>query len=154
MKFNIQPNSHANITFNGDVRVSIKGEFPYLVKWFCDDVFIGEMFLNGGCWGSHGLQIGNWKIEFWMGDDLINVYDNNLENQTILISPKIMPVYPGKQLELSKLVERLNTIKSTYNCQVVCYLPNSEQYSFPESIITYKMNDNFNFKMMIEEWIA
>jgi len=47
MKFNIQPDSHANITFNGDVRVSIKGEFPYLVKWFCDEVFIGEMFLNG-----------------------------------------------------------------------------------------------------------
>ena len=154
MKFNIQPDSHANITFNGDVRVSVKGEFPYLVKWFCDEVFIGEMFLNGGCWGAYGLQVGNWKVEFWIGEDLINTCDNNLTNQNILLVPKIILAHPGKHLELSKLIERVNYIKSVYGCQVVCYIPNSEHYSFPDSIITYKMNDNYNFKMMIEEWIA
>jgi len=99
-------------------------------------------------------KVGNWKVEFWIGEDLINTCDNNLTNQNILLVPKIILAHPGKHLELSKLIERVNYIKSVYDCQVVCYIPNSEHYSFPDSIITYKMNDNYNFKMMIEEWIA
>ena len=61
------------------------------------------MFLNGGCWGAYGLQVGNWKVEFWIGEDLINTCDNNLTNQNILLVPKIILAHPGKHLELSKL---------------------------------------------------
>lgn len=153
MKFDIQPNSHANITFNGTLRVSIKGDFQYLVKWFCDDDFIGEMFLNGGCWGSYNLEIGNWRIEFWDGDNLINHFNNNITNQHILISFNFSPNTPGKQPNIGGMVQKIKEIESKYNCKVICYFPNSETYTLPESIITYKMNDSYKFKTMVEEWI-
>ena len=63
MKFDIQNNSHANITFNSNaVRVSIRGEHTYTVKWFCDDNFIGDMVLGGGNWGTYPLSIRSWLV--------------------------------------------------------------------------------------------
>lgn len=156
MKFDIRENSHANITFNGDSRVSIKGNFPYLVKWFCDNEYIGEMFLNGGCWGSYALKVGNWRIEFWENDVMVNAYSNDLTDASILIVPQFPSLLPGKFLDsnqLTHLADRVNFLTSQYKCNVVCFIKNSERFSLPENIITYKMNDNYNFKIMIEEWI-
>jgi len=156
MKFDIRENSHANITFNGDSRVSIKGDFPYLVKWFCNDELIGEMVLYGGCWGSYTLKVGNWRIEFWEDDVMINVYDNNLTDSFILLSPQFTNLSPGKLLssnQLSNLIDRINFLTSQYGCNIICFIKNSERYSLPENIVTYKMNDDYNFKLMIEEWI-
>lgn len=156
MKFDIRENSHANITFNGDSRVSVKGNFPYLVKWFCDNEFIGEMLLHGGCWGSYDLKIGNWKIEFWENDAMVNVYNNDLTDAFILLVPKFSTLSPGKLLnsnQLTNLTNRVSLLTAQYGCNIVCFIKNSERYSLPENIVTYKMNDNYNFKMMIEEWI-
>ena len=43
MKVQLLKNSHANITFNTNAKVTIRGEQSYIVKWYRDEEYIGEM---------------------------------------------------------------------------------------------------------------
>lgn len=151
MKFDIQNNSHANITFNSNaVRVSIRGEHTYTVKWFCDGNFIGDMVLGGGNWGTYPLSIGNWKIEFWQDNNLIGIYDNNLESTDILIIANFNQSTPGKNFNIDSLITRANEIKDKYKCNVVYYFKNSERFNLGD-ISTLKMNDEYKFELIVEE---
>lgn len=151
MKFNIQDNSHANISLNSNsVRVSIRGNHTYLVKWFCDNNFVGDMILGGGNWGTYPLSIGNWKIEFWQDDNLVGTYDNNLESSNILIIANSNPSSPGKNFNIDSLITRANEIKSKYKCNVVYYFKNSERFNLGD-IPTLKMNDEYEFELIAEE---
>jgi hypothetical protein len=138
------------ITFSGGlVKVSGKElDDIFLVKWFCDDEFRGEYELGSGNWGAYPLSLGNWKFEFW---NKINVeyYEHNLENEDILIIADLPPVLPGKTLPINKLIDRGNEIKEEYKCNVVFYFKGSENYNLPFK--TLKMNDEYNFKLILEE---
>ena len=98
MKFPLQNNSHSNISFTTNAKVSVRGEHSYTVKWFRDKEFIGDMNLGGGNWGAFPNEIGNWVIEFWQEDSCVQSIDFNLEGKNILILPifafnKITKVY-------------------------------------------------------------
>lgn len=154
MIFVIENTEFANITFNGNARVSLLGESMYLVKWYVDGKFVGEMELHPGCWGAFPLIIGNWIVEFWKDGRLVSSYENSLSGETLLLVPKFSNPSPGKIKNLKDLSERAEFLYQTYNCKIICYFPNSERYNLPPHIIPYRMNDNYNFKLMIEEWIA
>ena len=87
MKFPLQNNSHSNISFTTNAKVSVRGEHSYTVKWFRDKEFIGDMNLGGGNWGAFPNEIGNWVIEFWQEDICVQSIDFNLEGKNILILP-------------------------------------------------------------------
>jgi len=154
MIFIIEGNNFANITFNGGSRVSSMAESQYLVKWFRDETFVGEMRIEPGCWGWFPIEFGNWKIEFWRESQMVNSYENNLSNNFVLLSAKFHESAPGKSVNIQRLKERLENIQEIYGCKTVCYFPNSERYSLPETIIPFRLNDKYDFKLMIEEWIA
>ena len=86
MYVDVRYESRANITFHNMAKVSIRGNQNYLVKWYYNDEFFGEMFLNGGTWGAYPMnEIGNWRVEFWQENRLIYTYTNILEKNNILI---------------------------------------------------------------------
>ena len=154
MIFIVEDSNLANITFNGGVRVNSFSESTFLVKWILNETLIGEMDIHPGCWGCYPLKIGIWKIEFWKNDKLINTYENNLEGNFILFAAKFSDNVPGKSIDIKKLEDRLEKIQSNYGCKTVCYFPHSERYNLPKNIIPFKLNDQYDFKLMIEEWIA
>jgi hypothetical protein len=153
MLFKIDDISVANITFNGNAKVTILSDSTFFVKWFNDNVFVGEMEIFSGCWGLFPLSLGNWKIQFWSSGNLVNTYENNLRNEKILFVAKFS-TQPGKKPPVEKLIQRLEDIQKTYGCQTVCYFDKSEEFFLPSSIIPLRMNDDHEFKLMMEEWIA
>lgn len=154
MIFVVEDSNFANITFNGGAKVTSLSESTYLVRWFLDGNFIGEMDIAPGCWASFPLEVGNWKVEFWREDQLVNTYDNNLQSNYILFAAKFPDNTPGKSIDIKKLEERIESIRTKYECKIVCYFSNSERYNLPETIIPFRLNDQYEFKLMIEEWIA
>ena len=56
----------ALITFNSNsAKVLVKNNIrSYLVRWYCNDEYIGEYELSSGMWGAYPLNLGNWRIEF------------------------------------------------------------------------------------------
>jgi len=153
MIFVIHKTEFANITFNGTARVSLLGEDIFFVKWFVDRKIVGEMELYPGCWGAFPLTVGIWTIEFWKNGELISTYENSLDGNPILLCPKFTEESPGKTKNLKGLLERAEILHQTYACKIVCFFKNSERYNFPSYITPYRINDGYNFKMMIEEWI-
>lgn len=149
MKIEIQTNSHANVTFNTLAKVSIKGPHPYLVKWYCDDTFVGEMDLNSGMWGGFENQIGNWKIEFYQNSNLTHTYYHNLLSTNILILPKFQSETKGKLPNLYSVQRHIEEIESKYGCSVYVFFVNSEKFDL--GFKTLKMNSNVNFSLIIEK---
>lgn len=149
MKINLQENSHANITFTTSAKVSIRGEHGYIVKWFRDGEFIGDMNLNGGTWGAYPNEIGNWEIEFWQDNICVQSVSFNLEGKNILI----LPVFPfmkiGKITNINVLQNYINDIEKRYGCSAyICF--NSSEH-FDTGLKVLKMNDDLDFDIIIEK---
>lgn len=156
MKIDLQEQSHSNVTcFGHQSRVTIRGAHSYTVKWFLDDQYKGEMELGGGNWGSFPNEIGNWKIEYWQGENLVGIYSNDIEATDILIILNFPPSKPGKIFNIeSYLLNKKNEIEDKYKCNVVFYFKGSEKYVLDESIRTLKLNDNYDeFSLIIEETV-
>ena len=145
---NMEINKNWRITFNGgQAKVSgIDVDGVHLVKWYCDGEFIGDYELGDGNWGAYPLSLGDWKIEFWKDGEKMGEYHNDLNDAPVLIiAPK-----PGKRLPIEMLIKRGNELKDKYNCEVIFYFKGSEQYDL-SPFKTLKMNDEYNFKLILEE---
>ncbi len=142
----------ALITFNsGQAKVLVKNnEQAYLVRWYCDREYIGEYELSSGMWGAYPLRLGEWRIEFWQDHEKISEFNNELKDNPILIIADLPKPMVGKNLPTSKLLNRAHEIQSQYGCDIVFYFKGSEQYDlFPFK--TLKMNDEYNFSLILEE---
>ncbi len=148
----LEKEEEALINFSGtDARVSVKNNNEaYLVRWYCNEEYIGEYELSSGMWGAYPLRLGNWRIEFWQNHEKVSEFHNNLENNPILIIADLPKPTPGKNLSIGKLITRGHEIKSQYNCEVVFYFKGSEQYDL-SPFKTLKMNDEYDFSLILEE---
>jgi len=142
----------ALITFNaGIAKVLVKNnERSYLVRWYCDQEYIGEYELSSGMWGGYPLRLGNWRIEFWQDHEKVNEFNNDLKGNSILIIADLPTPLPGKNLSTSKLINRAHKIQSQYEVDVVFYFKGSEQYDL-SPFKTLKMNDEYDFSLILEE---
>ena len=150
MKVDIQENSHANVTFNNLIKVAIRGEHSYTVKYYCNDEFAGEMNLGGGNWGGYEMVVGDWRIEFWQDHEKVSEFNNDLKDNPILIIADLPKPQPGKNLSTGKLINRAHEIQSQYECDVIFYFKGSEQYDL-SPFKTLKMNDEYDFSLILEE---
>ena len=144
-------NNSWRITFNGG-QAKVSGldiDGVHLVKWYCDGEFIGDYELGSGNWAAYPLSLGDWKIEFWKDDKKVDEYHNDLDGGEILIIADLNPPLPGKMLPIDKLIDRGNEIEAEHKCNVVFYFKGSENYNLPFK--TLKMNDEYNFKLILEE---
>jgi hypothetical protein len=158
MVHRIENGPDVNITFNnGTARVSLgsQGDFEsLLVKWFCDGNPIGEMDLPKLTWGSYNNHgISNWMIEFWNNGELISTFNNNLRDKQVLILAKFENSTPGKNYELSSLIEYANGLNRDYLCSVYVYFEGSERFDFSkESFLPLGINSEVSeFAMIIEK---
>ena len=149
MKIDIQENSYANITFNNLIKVAIRGEHSYTVKYYCNDEFAGEMNLGGGNWGGYEMVVGDWRIEFWQDDNLIKIHHHKLADKNILIITSFGLTNKGKIPNFTSINEWSNEIENKYKCKIYIYFPGSETFDLP--FATSKMNDNLNFDMIFEK---
>ena len=69
--------------------------------------------------------------------------------EDILIIAELKSPLPGKQLPINKLIDRGNEVEAAHKCNVVFYFKGSENYDLPFE--TLKMNDEYNFKLILEE---
>lgn len=145
----VRYNSKANITFHDMAKVSIRGDQNYLVKWYQNDQFFGEMILNSGTWGAYPmLEIADWKIEFWQEGTLIYTYKNLLEKQDVLIlfnnDGNDFPEFVKKVKEYS------NEIVNKFNCNLYAFFKNSELCDFTQDkFLPLRLNDKINsFKII------
>ena len=149
MYVDIRHESRANITFHNTAKVSIRGTQNYLVKWFHNDEFFGEMFLNSGTWGAYPMnEIGNWRIEFWQENKLIYTYSNILDKSDILI------IFDKNHDSFGDFVKKIkeysDEIANKFNCNVYVFFKNSELCDFSEhKAIPLRLNDHItNFKII------
>ena len=149
MKFPLQNNSHSNISFTTNAKVSVRGEHSYTVKWFRDKEFIGDMNLGGGNWGAFPNEIGNWVIEFWQEDICVQSIDFNLEGKNILILPIFAFNKIGKSTNISILQKYVDKIEETYKCNVYICFQRSENFDIDLKVL--KMNDDLDFNIIIEK---
>ena len=149
MKVDIQENSHANVTFNNLIKVAIRGEHSYTVKYYCNDEFAGEMNLGGGNWGGYEMVVGDWRIEFWQDDNLIKIYHHKLADKNILVITSFGLTNKGKIPNFTPINEWINEIENKYKCKIYIYFSGSETFDLP--FATSKMNDNLNFDMIFEK---
>jgi hypothetical protein len=146
-----QQEEAALITFNsGQVKVALKGNGMFLVRWYCDREYIGEYELKPGTWGAYPLKLGNWRIEFWENHEKVSEFNNDLKDNPILIIADLPKPQPGKNLSTGKLINRAHEIQSQYECDVVFYFKGSEQYDL-SPFKTLKMNDEYDFSLILEE---
>jgi hypothetical protein len=145
----VRYNSKANITFHDMAKVSIRGDQNYLVKWYQNDEFFGEMFLNGGTWGAYPMfDIADWKVEFWQDDRLVYTYKNLLDKQDVLIlfnnNGNDFPEF------VKKIKEYSNEIVNKFNCNLYAYFKNSELCDLSnERVKPLRLNDRIEtFKII------
>jgi hypothetical protein len=96
MRIDIQENSHANITFNNLVKVAVRGDHAYTVRYYLNSELAGEMNLGGGNWGGYEIVVGNWRIEFWQEDNLVFTYNHDLRDTNILVVTSFTRSNKGK----------------------------------------------------------
>jgi hypothetical protein len=147
MKLNLTNEISANITFNNSAKVSINGDKGYLVKWFLDDAYYGEMHLNGGQWGAYPIAVGNWKLEFH-GEEQIIDYNLNLENKKVLFI-YTFNTDKGKLPDTREMVEYVTQMEKVYSLIPYVYFKGSEQHILPFK--TLKLNDFIDFDLIIEK---
>ena len=142
----------ALITFNSNsAKVLVKNNLEsYLIRWYCNEEYIGEYELSSGMWGAYPLNLGNWRIEFWQNHEKVNEFHNNLKDTPILIIADLPQPQPGKNLATGKLINRAHEIQSQYGCDVVFYFKGSEQHDL-SPFKTLKMNDEYDFSLILEE---
>jgi len=149
MKIDIQENSHANITFNNLVKVAVRGDHAYTVRYYLNNELAGEMNLGGGNWGGYEIVVGNWRIEFWQEDNLVFTYNHDLRDTNILVVTSFTRSSKGKIPSFMDLTNWINEIETTYGCKVYVYFAGSESFDLP--FTTLKMNDDIDFKLMLEK---
>ncbi len=152
MEIDIRYNSRVNITFHNMAKVSVRGDHNYLVKWYENGDFVGEMYLNSGTWGAFPMnEIGNWRIEFWFENQLVHSYHNNLANNPVLL------ICENNNLDFKSFVssvrEYANQIASTYNTKLRVYFKNSELCDFTEdNFKPLRLNDKIeSFKIIFSK---
>jgi hypothetical protein len=145
----VRYNSRANITFHDMAKVSIRGDQSYLVRWFQNGEFFGEMFLNGGTWGAYPmLDIADWRIEFWQDGHLVYTYKNILEKNDILI------IFNNEGSDFSEFVKKVkdysNQIAESFASNVYVFFKNSELCDFSnERVKPLRLNDRVeSFKII------
>jgi hypothetical protein len=148
MILNLQNNSHANISFTNLVKVSIRGEHSYHVKWYRDEIFIGQMDLHGGTWGGFENELGNWKLEFWQGENLVNSTTFDLDSKNVLFI-YTFNTDKGKLPNINSMIEHIMEFKNKYNFIPYVYFKGSEKYNLPFN--TLKLNDFTDFDRIIEK---
>jgi len=148
MKIDIQENSHANVTFNTLAKVAVRGDHSYNVRWYCDNELVGDMNLGGGNWGGFENKIGNWRVEFWQDDQLINSFDNNLQDKNVLIVTSFGLSPKGKVPNMIGLSDFISEHEKRYGCKIYVYFSGSEKFDLP--FHTLKMNDDVDFNLMVE----
>lgn len=149
MYVDIRYESRANITFHNMAKVSIRGTQNYLVKWFYNNEFFGEMFLNSGNWGAYPMnEIGEWKIQFWQENRLIYTYKNILDKNNILI------LFENNGNDFAEFVKKIkeysDEITNKHNCKTFIFFKNSELCDFTQNkCIPLRLNDYINdFKII------
>ena len=147
MKIHLNIDCEANIIFNNDAKVILKGHESYLTKWFFDDEFVGEMNLSGGQWGAYPIKVGNWKIELHR-DDKIYKYELNLENRNVLFIYNFQYL-KGKLPDINEMVSYISELKDKYKLIPYVYFKDSEKFVLPFK--TLKMNENGDFSLIIEK---
>jgi len=147
MKLNLTNEISANITFNNLSKVSISGDKGYLVKWFLDDSFYGEMYVNGGQWGSYPIAVGNWRLEFH-GEEQVIDYNLNLENKKVLFI-YTFNTDKGKLPDTREMIEYITQMEKVYNLIPYVYFKGSEKHILPFK--TLKLNDFIDFDLIIEK---
>jgi len=140
------------INFNGGSATVCGKEIDgtYTVKWFLNDEFRGQYDLGPGRWGAYPLELGNWRMEFWKAGSLSSEYDNNLSGENILIIAEFNNLQPGKNLPIGELINRAKNIKEQWGCEPILYFKGSERYNL-SPFKTLKMNDEYDFKIILEE---
>ena len=147
MKIHLNIDCEANIIFNNEAKVILRGHESYLTKWFCDDEFIGEMNLSGGQWGAYPIKVGNWKIELHR-DDKIYKYELNLENRNVLFIYNFQQT-KGKLPDINEMVSYISELRDKYKLIPYVYFKDSEKFILPFK--TLKMNENGDFVLIIEK---
>ena len=147
MKIHLNIDCEANIIFNNDAKVILKGHESYLTKWFFDDEFVGEMNLSGGQWGAYPIKVGNWKIELHR-DDKIYKYELNLENRNVLFIYNFQYL-KGKLPDINEMISYISELKDKYKLIPYVYFKDSEKFVLPFK--TLKMNENGDFVLIIEK---
>jgi len=147
MKIHLNIDCEANIIFNNDAKVILKGHESYLTKWFFDDEFVGEMNLSGGQWGAYPIKVGNWKIELHR-DDKIYKYELNLENRNVLFIYNFQYL-KGKLPDINEMISYISELKDKYKLIPYVYFKDSEKFVLPFK--TLKMNENGDFSLIIEK---
>jgi hypothetical protein len=147
MKIHLNIDCEANIIFNNDAKVILKGHESYLTKWFFDDEFVGEMNLSGGQWGAYPIKVGNWKIELHR-DDKIYKYELNLENRNVLFIYNFQYL-KGKLPDINEMISYISELKDKYKLTPYVYFKDSEKFVLPFK--TLKMNENGDFSLIIEK---
>ena len=152
MKIQLREDSTVNITFHESAKVSIRGPHAYNVKWFYNNEFYGEMFLHGGNWGAFpNPGLGNWKIEFWDGDNLFYTFDNNLTNKDVLV------IFENNGHDFGDFVKEVKTqsnkIINDYFCNLYVFFNRSELCDFTDTKITpLRLNDRIRTFNVIYRW--
>jgi hypothetical protein len=147
MKIHLNIDCEANIIFNNEAKVILRGHESYLTKWFCDDEFIGEMNLSGGQWGAYPIKVGNWKIELHRDDKIYN-YELNLENRNVLFIYNFQYI-KGKLPDINEMVSYISELRDKYKLIPYVYFKDSEKFVLPFK--TLKMNENGDFSLIIEK---
>ena len=147
MKIHLNIDCEANIIFNNDAKVILKGHESYLTKWFFDDEFVGEMNLSGGQWGAYPIKVGNWKIELHR-DDKIYKYELNLENRNVLFIYNFQYL-KGKLPDINEMDSYISELKDQYKFIPYVYFKASDKFVLPFK--TLKMNENGDFSLIIEK---
>lgn len=149
MEIDIRYNSRVNLTFNGIAKVIVRGDHNYLVKWFENNNFIGEMYLNSGTWGAYPMNdISNWRIEFWFEGDLVHSYNNSIANNPILI------ICENTTLDFPNFVnsvrEYVNGVAEKYDTKPFVYFKKSELCDFSnDRFVPLRLNDKIeSFKII------
>lgn len=149
MFIEVRYNSKANITFHDMAKVSIRGDQNYLVKWYQNNEFFGEMFLNSGTWGAYPmLEIADWRIEFWQDGNLMYTYTNFLDKNDVLV------IFNNDGNSFSEFVEKVkeysNNIVDKFGCNLYTFFKNSELCDFSnDKVKPLRLNDRIEtFKII------
>lgn len=149
MFIEVRYNSKANITFHDMAKVSIRGDQNYLVKWYQNNEFFGEMFLNSGTWGAYPmLEIADWRIEFWQDGNLMYTYTNFLDKNDVLV------IFNNDGNSFSEFVEKVkeysNNIVDKFGCNLYAFFKNSELCDFSnDKVKPLRLNDRIEtFKII------
>lgn len=149
MFIEVRYNSKANITFHDMAKVSIRGDQNYLVKWYQNNEFFGEMFLNSGTWGAYPmLEIADWRIEFWQDGNLTYTYTNFLDKKDVLV------IFNNDGNSFHEFVEKVkeysNNIVDRFGCNLYIFFKNSELCDFSDTKVKpLRLNDRIEtFKII------